>query len=62
MFYLNNNKMSTSEMIELSELDLDSSFDKTTNNLKSTNFGSGIELLMNDKIKEGEKKKHRYKC
>jgi len=56
MFYLINNKMSTSEMIELSELDLDSSFDKTTNNLKSSNFGSGIELLMNDKIKEGEKK------
>ena len=38
------------DIIELSELD----FNAPTQ--KSTNFGSGIELLMNDKVKEGSKK------
>ena len=40
-------------MIEISELDLNDSnfsFDK-----KSTNFGGGLELLMNDKIKDSNK-------
>jgi hypothetical protein len=41
------------DMIEISELDLNDSnfsFDK-----KSTNFGGGLELLMNDKIKDSNK-------
>ena len=38
------------DIIELSELE----FNAPTQ--KSTNFGSGIELLMNDKVKEGSKK------
>lgn len=38
-------------MIELSEVDFSSNLDESSN-LKSTNFGSGIELLMNDKVKE----------
>ena len=48
--------MSTSEMIELSDLDLDYSVDNTKNNLRSSNFGTGIELLMNDKVKESDRK------
>ena len=55
MFYLNNNNMAPSEMIELSEVDLNYPLEKSNDNIKSTNFGSGIELLMNDKIKESEK-------
>ena len=40
-----------SDFIELSELDFnDNSFSQ-----KKTNFGGGLELLMNDKIKEGNK-------
>ena len=38
------------EIIEISELDWN------TPSQKSSNFGSGIELLMNDKAKEGSKK------
>jgi hypothetical protein len=38
------------DIIEISELDWN------TPTQKSTNFGSGIELLMNDKAKEGSKK------
>jgi len=40
-----------SDLIELSELDFnDNSFSQ-----KKTNFGGGLELLMNDKVKEGNK-------
>jgi hypothetical protein len=38
-----------SDIIELSELDFN---DMNTGSLKSTNFGGGLELLMNDKVKE----------
>ena len=40
------------DIIELSSLDFNDDFPKSSG-LKSTNFGGGIELLMNDKIKEG---------
>jgi hypothetical protein len=39
------------DIIELSEIDLNNNLD-IGSDLKSTNFGSGIELLMNDKVKE----------
>jgi hypothetical protein len=38
-----------SDIIELSELDFN---DMNTGSLKSTNFGGGLELLMNDKVKK----------
>jgi hypothetical protein len=38
-----------SDIIELSEIDFD---DMNTGSMKSTNFGGGLELLMNDKVKE----------
>jgi hypothetical protein len=38
-----------SDIIELSEIDFN---DMNTGSMKSTNFGGGLELLMNDKIKE----------
>lgn len=41
------------DIIELSSLDLDNSFNFESAP-KSTNFGSGIELLMNDKIKDNK--------
>jgi len=48
-----------SEIIELSNLDFNDDFSNKSNSyssgLKSTNFGGGIELLMNDKIKEGSR-------
>lgn len=48
-----------SEIIELSNLDFNDDFSNKNNSyssgLKSTNFGGGIELLMNDKIKEGSR-------
>jgi len=45
--------MNSSDIIEISELDLnDSSFGSFSQSQKSTNFGGGIELLMNDKIKD----------
>ena len=40
-----------SDIIELSELNFDNG--SKFNNLKSANFGGGIELLMNDKVKDG---------
>jgi hypothetical protein len=41
-----------SDIIELSELDFDSDIkDTNTKSIKSSNFGGGLELLMNDKIK-----------
>ena len=42
-----------SDIIELSSLDFNDDFKINSSGLKSTNFGGGIELLMNDKIKEG---------
>ena len=39
------------EIIDISEISLNDSPMK----LKSTNFGGGLELLMNDKMKEGSK-------
>jgi len=41
-----------SELIELSELDFN---DNNFSQSKSTNFGGGLELLMNDKIKDSNK-------
>jgi hypothetical protein len=41
-----------SDIIELSELNFD---DMNSNSMKSSNFGGGLELLMNDKIKESTK-------
>jgi len=41
-----------SDIIELSELNFD---DMNTSSMKSSNFGGGLELLMNDKIKESTK-------
>jgi hypothetical protein len=43
------------DIIEISELDLNDNFDSSWSAPKSTNFGSGIELLMNDKIKDNNK-------
>jgi hypothetical protein len=54
MFYLMNKNMD--DIIEISELNMDDAF--TDNNnwdskpKKSSNFGAGIEFLMNDKIKD----------
>lgn len=45
-----------SDMIELSSLDFNDNIDfneREPSSLRSTNFGGGIELLMNDKVKEG---------
>ena len=45
--------MSEPEMIDISSFDLnESSGSSRKSGLKSTNFGGGIELLMNDKVKE----------
>lgn len=44
------------DIIEISELDLnDDNFGKSDWNKKPTNFGGGLELLMNDKLKESSK-------
>ena len=43
------------EMIELSELEFNDSGNDDWRNKKSTNFGGGLEFLMNDKIKEGSR-------
>jgi hypothetical protein len=43
------------DIIEISELDLNDNFDSSWSAPKSSNFGSGIELLMNDKIKDNNK-------
>ena len=42
------------DIIEISELDLNDNFDSWSAP-KSSNFGSGIELLMNDKVKDSNK-------
>ena len=42
-----------SEIINISNLDYEP---KSTGGLKSANFGGGIELLMNDKVKDGSSK------
>jgi len=42
------------DIIEISELDLNDNFDSWSAP-KSSNFGSGIELLMNDKVKDSHK-------
>jgi hypothetical protein len=46
------------DFIEISELNFDDEFKTSSNKFgsKSTNFGGGIELLMNDKVKEGSNK------
>ena len=43
------------EMIELSELEFNDSGNNDWNNKKTTNFGGGLEFLMNDKVKESSK-------
>ena len=43
------------DIIELSSLDLDNNFNFGSTP-KSSNFGSGIELLMNDKVKDNKPK------
>jgi hypothetical protein len=50
-----------SDFIEISELNFDDELKYNSNSnsgssMKSTNFGGGIELLMNDKVKEGGNK------
>ena len=42
------------DIIEISSLDLDNNFDFGSAP-KSSNFGSGIELLMNDKVKDSNR-------
>lgn len=44
-----------SDIIELSNLDFNDEISHHSSGLKSTNFGGGIELLMNDKVKDGTK-------
>jgi hypothetical protein len=45
-----------SDIIEITELDLnDNNFSNSWENTSKTNFGGGIELLMNDKVKENKK-------
>ena len=43
------------EMIEITELDFNDNSGSSNWNNKSTNFGGGLEFLMNDKIKESSK-------
>ena len=45
--------MNGPEMIDISNFDFNESNGKS---LKSSNFGGGIELLMNGKVKEGPNK------
>ena len=44
-----------SDIIEISSLDLNDNFDAGWSKPKSSNFGGGLELLMNDKAKEGNR-------
>jgi hypothetical protein len=44
------------DIIEISDLDFDNNFDSIPAQ-KSSNFGSGIELFMNDKVKENNRPK-----
>jgi hypothetical protein len=46
-----------SDIIELSSLDFNEDLSRSST-MKSTNFGGGIELLMNDKIKENGNKQY----
>jgi hypothetical protein len=50
--------MNNNDIIEISSHDWDISNDSAVNNstLKSSNFGSGIELLMNERVKDGSNK------
>ena len=43
------------EMIELSELEFNDCGNNDWDNKRSTNFGGGLEFLMNDKMKESSK-------
>jgi hypothetical protein len=43
------------EIIDITELDFNNDFGEKPKFTKSSNFGSGIELLMNDKVKEGSR-------
>ena len=48
--------MNSSDIIEISELDLNDNFGASfSQTQKSSNFGGGIELLMNDKIRDSGK-------
>ena len=42
------------DMIEITELDLNDNFGSEWGSKTSTNFGGGLELLMNDKVKESK--------
>ena len=53
-----NNRMSEPEMIDISSFDLNEhGGGSRKSGLKSSNFGGGIELLMNEKVKEGSASK-----
>ena len=43
------------DIMELTELDFDSNSNFGGPQTKSTNFGGGLELLMNDKVKESNR-------
>ena len=45
------------DMIEISELNFSDENWNSGPSMKSTNFGGGLELLMNDKVKENSKPK-----
>ena len=45
----------SSEIIEISSIDLNDGFDSGFSKQKSSNFGGGLEFLMNDKVKESSK-------
>jgi len=45
--------MNGPDIIEISDLELNSNMDSMFMKSRSTNFGSGIELLMNEKVKDG---------
>jgi hypothetical protein len=43
------------DIMEITELNFDNDFESNNSFGKSSNFGGGLELLMNDKMKEGSK-------
>ena len=45
----------SSDIIEISSIDLNESLDSGFSKQKSSNFGGGLEFLMNDKVKESSK-------
>ena len=51
MFYLINNM---DDLFEITELDLNTN-NNTNNNSRSTNFGGGLELLMNEKVRDNNR-------